>query len=85
MIKIIHKNKDLETLIKKGESTTYKDVSKKAFIKSLRAFYSLLEIIDEAKELMKYHYLKYKKTELSSVIIVGATLESEGRRKEKAQ
>ncbi len=38
MIKIIHKNKDLETLIKKGESTTYKDVSKKAFIKSLRAF-----------------------------------------------
>ena len=42
MIKIIHKNKDLETLIKKGESTTYKDVSKKAFIKSLRAFYSLL-------------------------------------------
>ena len=70
---IIQKNKDIKTLVKTGRINTYKDVSKKSFIKSLRAFYTLLEVLNEAKQLMKYHYLKYQKSKYSSVLIVGAS------------
>ena len=74
MIEIIHKNKDIETLVKVGRSNRYREVSKRTFVKSLRAFYALLGIIEKTNELTKYHYLKYQQTEQSSVLIVGASI-----------
>lgn len=56
----------------KNESTLYKELlRKKAFLKALRAFYYLLEVIDDIRDLMKYTFLQYKRNELSSVLIAG--------------
>ena len=73
MIKILHKNKEIESLVLTSESTLYKELSRKrAFIKALHAFYSILEVIDDIRDLMKYAYLQYKRQEFSSVLIVGS-------------
>jgi glutamine amidotransferase PdxT len=46
MVEVHHNNKEIEGLVFKGESTLYKElVRKKAFLKALRAFYSILEVI----------------------------------------
>ena len=57
-----------------NESTLYKELlRKKAFLKALRAFYSILEVIDNIRDLMRYYtFLQYQRKELSSVLIAGA-------------
>lgn len=72
MVKVHHKNKEIEALVFENESTMYKELlRKKAFMKALRAFYTLLEIIDDIRDLMRYTFLQYKRNELSSVLIAG--------------
>ena len=72
MIHICHKNFEIESLVLKNESTLYKELlQKKAFLKALRAFYSILEVIDDIRDLMKYNFLQYTRKELSSVLITG--------------
>ena len=72
MVEVRHKNKEIESLVMKEESTLYKELlRKKAFLKAVRAFYLLLEVIDNIGDLMKYTFLQYKLNELSSVLIAG--------------
>lgn len=74
MVEVHHNNKEIEGLVFKGESTLYKElVRKKAFLKALRAFYSILEVINNIRDLMRYYtFLQYQRKELSSVLIAGA-------------
>lgn len=73
MVKINHQNREIENLVVAGKSTLYKELSrKKAFLNALRAFYSVLGVIDNVRDLMVYTYLQYKRKELSSVLIAGA-------------
>ena len=74
MVEVHHKNKEIESLVFMNESTLYKElVRKKAFLKALRAFYSILEVIDNIRELMRYYtFFQYQRKELSSVLIAGA-------------
>lgn len=74
MVEVHHNNKEIEGLVFKGESTLYKElVRKKAFLKALRAFYPILEVIDNIRDLMRYYtFLQYQRKELSSVLIAGA-------------
>lgn len=73
MIKIYHQNREIESLVTTDKSTLYKELSrKKSFLNALRAFYSILGVIDNVRELMVYTYLQYKSKELSSVLIAGA-------------
>lgn len=72
MVRVRYKNKEIENLVLKNESTLYKELlRKKAFLKALHAFYSILEVIDDIRDLMKYTFLQYKRKELSSVLIAG--------------
>ena len=73
MVEVHHNNKEIESLVFKNESTLYNElVRKKAFLKALRAFYSILEVIDNIRDLMRYYtFLQYQRKELSSVLIAG--------------
>ena len=73
MIIVRHKNKEIESLVLTGKSMLYKELSrKKAFLNVLRSFYSILEVIDDVRDLMVYTYLQYSRKELSCVLIAGA-------------
>lgn len=72
MIRITHKNKEIEKLITSGFSSVYKHLSKKGFLKALHAFLMILKVVNETKELLRFNFLDYKHTEQSSVQIVGS-------------
>ena len=74
MVQVNHQNREIESLVFANESTLYKELlRKKAFLRSLRAFYSILEVIDNIKDLLRYYtFLQYQRKELSSVLITGA-------------
>ena len=73
MVEVHHNNKEIESLVFINESTLYKELlRKKAFLKAMRTFYSILEVIDNIRDLMRYYtFLQYQRKELSSVLIVG--------------
>jgi len=60
MVNITYHNKELESLITKGKSLTYKRLlNKRTFIKALHSFVALLSVIDNTMELKPYKWLKF--------------------------
>ena len=76
MIEVNHINAELKALIEKGRSSAYEKLqSKAAFLKALRAFFFLLNIVNDTNELSKYWHLHYKRgVEQSSVLIVASKI-----------
>lgn len=77
MVTINHKNKELESLITKGESQSYgRHAAKKSFLMALRSFYAILGVLDEITDLERYEYLQYKRSlEVSSVLISASRIQ----------
>ena len=78
MIDVSFDNIELESLMLDGKSTTYKEVvKKKGFLDSLRAFMSVLRILQNTKELLLYKQFWYKQNvKASSVRISGSNIQS---------
>lgn len=78
MVTINHKNKELESLITKGESQSYGNhVSKRAFLMALRSFYAILGVLDDITDLERYEFLQYKRSlEISSVLISASRIQA---------
>lgn len=76
MIKVNHSNIELKALIEKGKSSTYgKLEAKKTFLKTLRAFFVVIEILNNTKGLLMYKQYNYKKgVKISSVTIMASKI-----------
>lgn len=71
---IIHKNIELKALIEKGKSSTYRKLeAKKTFLKALRAFFFVIGILNDTKELLLYKQYNYKKGEDISSVNINAS------------
>lgn len=77
MINVNHSNTELKTLIEKGKSSVYgKLEAKKTFLKALRAFFVVIGILNNTKELLMYKQYNYKKgVKISSVSIIASQIE----------
>ncbi len=77
MIRVNFKNIELTALIKKGKSSEYgKLKSKKTFLKVLRSFFDVIEILDNTEDLQLYKLYNYKKgEEISSITIKASKIE----------
>lgn len=71
-------NMELKALIEKGKSNAYgKLESKKNFLNALRAFFVVLEILDNTKELLLYRQYHYNKdVEISRVLIMASKMKA---------
>ena len=73
MVDISYQNTELENLLTRGRSATFKAVmNKKLFMQKLCSFKTLLHIINNVVELKFYSYLHYKHNSTFSTV----TLES---------
>lgn len=72
MIEINHSNIELKALVEVGKSIAYEKLeTKKTFLKALRAFFVVIELLNDTKGLRMYKQYNYKKgEEISSVSII---------------
>ena len=72
MITVTHSNIELKSLIERGKSSAYRKLeSKKSFLKVLRAFFGVIGILNNTKDLLMYKQFNYiKGIEISSVSFI---------------
>ena len=74
MIDIAYQNTELESLLTRGSSATFKAVmNKKLFMQKLCSFSTLLHVINNVVELKFYSYLHYKRNSTFSTVTVEST------------
>jgi len=78
MVKIEYHNPELESLMSTGKSSTYKELSgKRAFLKAMHGFCSLLRILNSTKDLLMFKQYDYKhRVNISHVLIIGAKIKA---------
>ena len=75
---MIHYNtKIIEEMIERKDSYLRKHFMKKTFLKAIHAFYSILHIIDNTRDLSKFKYLNYKKGVKNSSVLI-STAKTQG-------
>ena len=76
MVKINYSNIELKALIEKGKSSAYRKLeANKTFLKVLRGFFFVIDVINNIKELEKYKQFNYiKDVDKSSVNIIASKI-----------
>lgn len=74
MIKVSCNNPELRSLMQEGKSTLYKEISRKrGFLKALRAFLSLLQVIHDTTDLLFYKQYQYKQNVNRSYVHINSS------------
>lgn len=71
-------NLELKSLVEKGKSSVYRKLeSKKTFLNALSAFFVVLEILNNTKDLLMYQQYHYNKdVEISWVLIMASRMKA---------